>query len=73
MASQLEQYFMWRVITFFVFGTILLAWVYVPQLKKLGFPALIFLMVLGIIGIYYFQFKSGYDPRGYYRGIPVVA
>jgi len=71
MANQLEQYYMWRVVTFFVFGAILLVWVYVPRFKKMGIPALIFPMVLAMLGIYYFQYKSGYDPRGYYRGRPV--
>jgi hypothetical protein len=71
MATQLEQYYMWRIITFFVFVAIFLAWAYVPQIKKMGLPALLVLIGLGMLGIYYFQFKSGYDPRGYYRGRPL--
>jgi hypothetical protein len=68
MATQLEQYYKWRVITFFVFGAILLSYVYVPQIKKMGLPALLVLIGLAMLGIYYFQFKSGYDPRWYYNG-----
>ena len=68
MATQLEQYYKWRVITFFVFGAILLSYVYVPQIKKMGLPALLVLIGLAMLGIYYFQFKSGYVPRAYYIG-----
>jgi len=70
MANQLEQYYMWRVVTFAAFVTIFAAWFYIPQFMKLGFPALTFALVLAMLGIYYFQYKSGYDPRGYYRGVP---
>ena len=58
---------MWRVISFAVFAAVILTWVYVPQVKKLGFPALLVLIGLGTLCIYYFQLKSGYNPLWYYQ------
>jgi hypothetical protein len=70
MATQLEQYFKWKVVSFISFGAILLIWFYVPAVqKRVGLPGLIGAIFAASLAILYGQYTSGYNRFWYLSAI----